>query len=234
MDLWNEIVTRAAPSDPAALSVRDLAILLAATLIVVSFGPIWRLVRLAVTLVHELGHAVIGILAGRRFTGFVLRMDASGHAVTHGRAHGPGRILTTWAGYPAPAVVGAGVIIASVHGWAAPVLALALVILLGSLIRIRSVLTAVVMLAVLAGIGALWWFADARWQSLALLMLGAVLLLGAWRHLGAVARDTSRGSDPAVLAALTPIPRLVWMGTFVLVLAGSTWLAGSTVRELLI
>ena len=76
--------------------------------------------RLAVTLVHELGHALVGLAVGRRFTGFVLRGDMSGHAVTVGPARGPGRVLSTWAGYPAPAVVGAALVWAAGRGWAAP------------------------------------------------------------------------------------------------------------------
>ncbi|SEE67965.1 M50 family metallopeptidase [Ruania alba] len=225
MELWAEIAERIAPSGPVALTHRELAILLAITLVTILVGPLWRALRLAVTLVHELGHAVVGILAGRRFSGFVLRMDASGHAITHGPSRGFGRAVTTWAGYPAPAIVGAVAVVLSLHGWAAPVLAIAELILLGSLIRIRSFLTAVVMIAVIAGVGTLWWFADERWQAIAVLLIGVVLLLGAWRHLGAVVRDRSAGSDPGVLASLTPLPRWVWTGTFVLACGGATWWA---------
>src|SRR5699024_11577829 len=91
------------------LSLHDALPILtgAISLAIIVIDPLWRIARLAVTFVHELGHAVVGILCRRRFTGFVLRGDASGHAVTRGRPRGPGRVLTAWAGYPAPAVVGA-------------------------------------------------------------------------------------------------------------------------------
>src|SRR5699024_217250 len=73
----------------------------------VTWWPVWRVLRLVVTLVHELGHALVGVMAGRRLAGFVLRADMSGHAVTVGPAKGPGGGATTWAGYPAPAPPGA-------------------------------------------------------------------------------------------------------------------------------
>ncbi|QOR70431.1 M50 family metallopeptidase [Ruania alkalisoli] len=233
MEWWQQIVDRIGPVDALAPTARELLVLLGLVVAVVVLGPAWRAARLGVTLVHELGHAVVGVLCGRRFTGFVLRMDASGHAVTQGPARGFGRIATTWAGYPAPAVVGAVLIVAAAHGWAPPVLALALVVLLGSLIRVRSFLTAVVLLAVIAVVGLLWWAADPLWQGLAVLGMGALLLVGSWRHLGSVARDRSRGSDPAVLAALTPVPRLLWMASFVMVLGVLTWWAGLAIIAVL-
>ena len=51
--------------------------------------------RTLVTVVHEAGHAVVGIACGRRFQGFVVQRDMSGHAVTKGKPTGPGRILTS-------------------------------------------------------------------------------------------------------------------------------------------
>ena len=72
-----------------------------------------EVLRLGVTLVHELGHAFVGMLVGRRFTGFVLRGDMSGHAVTVGPPRGIGRLVTTWAGYPMPGVVALGLVAAA-------------------------------------------------------------------------------------------------------------------------
>jgi hypothetical protein len=177
-----------------------------------------------VTLVHELGHAIVGMAVGRRFTGFVLRGDMSGHAVTVGRARGPGRVLSTWAGYPAPAVVGAGMVGLAGRGWAAPFVAGVLVILLVSLVRVRSVLTLLVMVVALAGTAALWWWRDDALQAQVLVGLGILLVAGAWRHLAAVFADRSQGSDPGVLAALTRVPRAVWNASFALVCAAATWL----------
>lgn len=188
----------------------------------------WRMLRLAVTLVHELGHAVVGVLVGRRFTGFVVRGDMSGHAVTVGPSRGAGRVVTTWAGYPAPAALGTLMIWAAAQGWAAPLLSAVLAVLLAGVPRIRSFGTAAVVVVVAAVVGALWWSGTEAHQAQLVTALGVVLLLGAWRHLGAVV-TASRGdrvSDPAVLARLTGVPRPLWIGSFVLVLALLTGSAG--------
>ena len=200
-------------------------------LIVVITPPIWQVVRLGVTLVHELGHAGVGILVGREFTGFVLRGDMSGHAVTRGRPRGPGRIVSTWAGYPMPALLGAAVVWAALRGWSAPVITAMIAILVVALIRVRSALTVLVVLAALAWLGALWWWGSDALQPQVLLGLGCVLLVGAWRHLSAVLGDHSSGSDPGVLASLSHLPRTVWNASFVLVCAASTWVVAVEVLQ---
>ena len=194
-------------------------------LVLVVVPPLWRLVRIGVTFVHELGHAGVGVLVGRRFTGFVIRGDMSGHAVTVGRRRGPGLALTTWAGYPMPALVGAGLVWVALAGWAPLLL---LVMAAGCLLTlpfVRSWTTAGVTLAVGAAAGALWWWrSDARTATV-VLAVAAVLILGAWRHWAAVARSP-RGSDPAELARQTGWPGWFWVGTQLLVIAAATTLAG--------
>jgi hypothetical protein len=210
-----------------ALTTPGLLVVLGGALAVVAVDPIWRVVRLAVTLVHELGHAVVGVLVGREFTGFVLRGDMSGHAVTRGPVRGAGRIASTWAGYPVPALVGAAMVWTAGRGWSAPVITALLAVLLFALIRVRSALTVLVMVIAIAGLGALWWWRDDTVQPQVLVGLGVVLVIGAWRHLSAVLRDRTGSSDPGVLAWLTPLPKILWNATFVLVCAVATWLVGS-------
>jgi hypothetical protein len=185
-----------------------------------------------VTVVHELGHGLVGVLCGRRFTGLVLRGDMSGHAVTVGPARGPGRVLSTWAGYPAPAVVGAASVQAAHAGWAPTLLAATAVVLLLSLVRVRSWYTAAVMVAVTAVAGALWWWGAGPVQAAVVLGTGTFLVVGAWRHLGAVLSRPSPSSDPSVLAQLTWLPRWGWILSFAVALAAATWWALAPLREL--
>ena len=200
---WFEAVhDRVVPATgDVALAAPRLVVVLAVALGLIVIEPLWRVVRLAVTLVHELGHAVVGVLVGRQFTGFVLRGDMSGHAVTRGPVRGPGRVASTWAGYPVPALLGGGMVWAAGRGWSALVMAVAI-----------------------GGSAALWWWRDDTLQPQVLIGLGVVLVVGAWRHLGAVLRDRSGGSDPGVLASLTHLPRVVWNLSFVVVCALATWL----------
>ncbi len=226
----DEVWQRVQPVGEVSLSGRPVLVVLLAALVAVGLGPVWRVLRLGVTLVHELGHAGVGILCGRRFTGFVLRGDMSGHAVTVGPARGAGRVATTWAGYPAPAVVGAAAVWLAGSGWGPTVLAVVLVVLLVALVRSRSVLTAFVVLGVGAVTAWLWWAGSDRLHAQVLVGTGVVLVVGAWRHLGAVAGSRDRSaSDAAVLAQLTGVPRLVWVASFALVCGAATWLVATTV-----
>lgn len=221
---------RLQPVGTVAVDGRPLLVVLGAALVAVGVGPVWSVLRLGVTLVHELGHAGVGMLCGRRFTGFVLRGDMSGHAVTVGPARGAGRVATTWAGYPAPAVVGAALVWLAGRGWAPVVLAAVVVVLLVALVRSRSALTVLVVLAVGAATAWLWWSGPDRLQAQVLVGTGLVLVVGAWRHLGAVAGSRDRSaSDAAVLAQLTGVPRLLWVASFGVVCAAATWLVATTV-----
>ncbi|MFV0451187.1 MAG: M50 family metallopeptidase [Propioniciclava sp.] len=225
MDLVTQTLARVWPAGEMAIPPRLVVVITLLALAVTAVPQVWHVCRIGVTLVHELGHAVVGLAVGRRFTGFVVRGDTSGATVTVGPDRGPGLVLTTWAGYPAPAVVGTGLIAAAAHGWAAPVLTGTLVVLGISVVRIRSLLTAAVLLGTLAAGIALWWWRDDQVQTAVLLGVGVVLLLGAGRQCWTVSRSRSSGSDPARLATVTGIPRALWLATFWAVLAAAV--AGS-------
>ena len=223
MDLLSDALDRAAPTTSAPeLALPGLVVVLVTAAIAISWWPVWQVLRLVVTLVHELGHAVVGVAVGRRFTGFVLRSDMSGHAVTVGPPSGAGVVATTWAGYPAPAILGALLVWLASIGWAAPLLALLLLGLLLAVVFVRSGLTLLVVAGTAVGLGSLWWWGDDRLQHHVLVALGVFLLVGAWRHLASVIARPDPQSDPSALARVTPLPVLVWQGTFVLVCALST------------
>jgi hypothetical protein len=225
MDLGAELTSRVQSAAPG-FDTGSLATAALAALAVVLMPMVWLRVRIAVTLVHELGHAIIGVAFGRRFTGFVVRGDMSGHAVTVGPARGVGRIATTWAGYPMPALVGLLMVWTATTGYAAALLLGCLVTLAVVLVFVRSAGTLVTVAAAAAGIGALWWWRHDGVQALAVVTTGLVLLVGAWRHLGAVASSHGRrdpGSDAAVLRRLTGIPAVLWLLTFAATLAAATW-----------
>jgi len=182
-----------------------LAAVLAAVVAAVAVPVLWRHLRVVVTVVHELGHGLVGVLLGRRFTGLVLRADMSGHAVTVGPARGAGRVAGT--------------------GWAPTLLGVTALVLLVAVVRVRSWYTALVMVVLTAGTGALWWWGSAALQAAVLLGVGLFLLVGAWRHLGALLGSRSPGSDASVLAGLTRVPRWCWVLSFAVVLGLATWFA---------
>lgn len=216
-----------APLSTATFSVGPLTgpavwVALGIGLAAVVIPPVWRATRIVVTFVHELGHAVVGMLMGRRFTGFVVRSDMSGHAVTVGKRRGFGMIATTWAGYPAPALVAWGLVWAAQSGWAPAVLGVAALGCVFSLVFVRSWATAGTTLVLGLAAGALWWWRDDARSAAVLLAVAVVLLLGAWRHVFAVA-GAPKGSDPAELARITPLPGWFWVGTQMLAIAGASY-----------
>lgn len=74
---------------------------------VFGYRGIWRVVRTAVTVVHEFGHAFMVLVLGGEIRSFTVRLDTSGevvHALPKGRLR---TILVASAGYPAPSVVAA-------------------------------------------------------------------------------------------------------------------------------
>lgn len=228
---WSEILHGVASRLNADLAVGDPLVgrwLLGgvgAALLCILVGPLWRLVRPAVTLVHELGHAAVGVCFGRRFSGFVINADMSGHTTTVGRATGAGMVLTTAAGYPMPGLVGALLIAAGLSGRAGIVLVAVLVTLVVALVHARSLYTLGWLVLLIAASGYLWWSGDTPWAAAAVVWLGTVLLVGAWRHLAAVALHGDRGQDPGVLAGATRVPAPVWNLGFAVLLAACTWWA---------
>jgi hypothetical protein len=107
-----------------------------------------------------------------------------------------------------------------------------LAVLVTAALRVRSGLTALVVGVALVAAGALWWAGPPQLQAQVVVAVGLVLIVGGWRHLGAVmAAPDPAVSDPGVLTRLTRVPRLVWNTTFVVVLAWASWLAGSTVLD---
>ena len=171
---------------------------------------------------------------GRRFTGFVVSSDMSGHAVTVGPRRGLGRILTLWAGYPAPAILGTVLVQLALAGWAGAALFVALVVLAVSLLFTRSAHTVLAVLATAAVIGLAWWFGIPGVVTALTLVAGSFLLLGAWRHLGSVMTSRRRSEDPGQLAQLTGVPAAVWNLTFLLVIGACTAWATLTVLPYLL
>lgn len=220
-DGWTSYVPLADETFTPRLPGWQVWVPLAVGLLLTLVPPLWLRVRVVVTLAHELGHAAAGIVVGRRFTGFVVRADMSGHAVTVGKPRGAGLAWTTWSGYPAPALLAIGLVAAALGGWAPLVLGVVALICLVCLVFVRSWATAGVTLVVGLTAGALWWWRSDERSSTVLLVVAAVLLVGAWRHVFAVAR-APRQSDPAELGRLTPLPGWFWVGTHLLVIAAAT------------
>ena len=201
-----------------------------AVAVVAAPGP-WRAARHLLTIVHEGGHALTAVLSGRRLAGIRLHSDTSGVTVSKGKPRGPGMVATAAAGYPAPALLGLGG--AALIGLHRPLLALWLGLLMLALVllQIRNFYGLyVVLVAAVLLLGVTWWGtpvvqAMTAWSVTTFLLLGAprtVLDMQAERR-----RRRTRSSDADVLARLTPLPALVWVGVLLVGTLACTVVGGA-------
>lgn len=194
--------------------------------LVVTWSTIgYRLVRHLATLLHEAGHALIGLLVGRKLRGIRLHSDTSGLTVTRGKPTGPGMVGTLLAGYPAPAIVGlAGAWLVSA-GYAAGMLWALVLLCALMLVFIRNFYGLWVVLVTGGGVAVLSWTASGEIISIAAYLMVWSLLFVAPRAVLALQRSRRRQrsgtqSDADQLARLTRLPAGFWIAVFWLVCAG--------------
>jgi hypothetical protein len=215
-DLWDTLL--GAQPDPPGLLVLVTAVL---ALVVVSFRPLWRVARNAVTIAHEGGHALIALLTGRKLKGIRLEFDTSGLTLSAGRPTGPGMMFTLLAGYIAPSLVGLAGAWLLGGNRITLLLWLAVALLLLMLINIRNVFGAVSVLVTGAIVFAVSWYASPQIQA-AFAYVGVwFLLIGGVRPVFELQKLRSRGrmpeSDADQLAGVTHVPALFWVGVFLAV-----------------
>jgi hypothetical protein len=155
-DLWDR-VAGTQPVPPAWV----IAASGATAVLIVLDARAWRLARCSITIAHEGGHALASVLSGRRLDGIRLDSDASGVTYSHGRATGPGAVVTSAAGYLSPSLLGAGVawLLAAHHVTA--MLWLLLALLAATFLAIRNAYGVLAVLVTASAVLALSWFAAA-------------------------------------------------------------------------
>lgn len=202
----------------AALVDQRPAVLLAAALalLAVAWSASWRWTRTVVTIAHEGGHALVAVLAGRGLTGIRLHADTSGLTVSTGARRGPGLVLTFLGGYPAPSLLGVGGALLVAADRAALMLWLAITLLVATLVHVRNAFGVFAVLATGALVGAVAWWGEPRLQDGFAAALCWFLLFGGLRAVRELQRSRRRSgtSDADVLAALTWLPRGMWVLLF--------------------
>lgn len=197
---------------------------------VVGLTPAWRIARHLVTIAHEGAHGVAALLTGRRLKGIRLHSDTSGLTVSRGRPDGAGMVVTLFAGYTGPALIGLGTSFLIARGYPLGALWI-LVALLGILLlQIRNWFGLWSVLASATALALVSWYAPPGLSAGVSLAIGWFLLLGSVRPVFEVQahrrRDRSGRSDPDQLARITRVPALLWIGAFLLVNVGSLLLGG--------
>ncbi|HEY4577827.1 MAG TPA: M50 family metallopeptidase [Yaniella sp.] len=228
--MLEEIWQRSTSVQPSLPEMWVLAVGTAA--VVLTWSPLgYRLVRHLATLLHEAGHAIVGVLVGRKLRGIRLHSDTSGLTVSRGKPTGPGMVAALLAGYPAPAVVGlAGAWLVSA-GYAAGMLWALVLLCALMLVFIRNFYGLWVILVTGVGVAVLSWTASAEILSITAYLMVWSLLLVAPRAVVELQRSrrrqrSSTSSDADQLARLTRIPAGFWIAVFWLICAGCLVLGG--------
>ncbi|GAA1254941.1 M50 family metallopeptidase [Arthrobacter pascens] len=225
---WDRVAAGFARSEVPTVTVTELlAVVLVAVVLSVP-GATWRYFGLFATVTHELGHAFAALTSGQRLGGIKLRLNHSGTTTSYTR----GRFAAVWSGfwgYPVPGMTGAGLVWSGFNGWGPAAMSAGLLVLLASLIFIRNAAGVLILLAAVAGTGALIIGVPAVFTGHVAIILGLALLVASVRDLAKLAnvhlrrRDQLRTSDAYILYRATAVPSAVWIALFSLVVAAS-WL----------
>jgi hypothetical protein len=217
--------------EPASITVLTLMLTITASVLLSVPKITWRWTGLFTTLVHELGHAFAALLAGRVVHGIQVRQNHGGSTVTAG--YGPvSAVFAGFFGYPAPALVGAGLLWSVFHGYQTTAFLAGTVIIGLTILFIRNWFGALVVFASGAISWGLWYFGSATVHANALLIIGVVLLVGSVRGLATVInvhvrhREELGTSDAYILYDRTGIPSPLWLAGFASVITWCLWAAG--------
>ncbi|WP_199240958.1 M50 family metallopeptidase [Naasia lichenicola] len=230
-----ELFGRIAAVQPP-LELGTLAVTVAIAVLCVLLGPIWRVARHGVTIIHEAGHGLGATLTGRRLAGIRLHSDTSGVTVSVGRPRGFGMGVTLIGGYTAPALVGLGAAWLIGIGHAVGLLWALLGMLLLVLVQIRNWFGLWTVLLAGFGVFALTWWLPSPWQSIAATAVSAFLLVAAVRTVfelqGARRRERSGDTDADQLGRISSTPPILWVGVFLVIALGAALVGGALLLRL--
>jgi hypothetical protein len=216
-----------------------VAVSAAVALFIVVSPRLWRLTRIAITIAHESGHAVVSLLSGRRLEGIRLHADTSGETRSRGRGRGPGIVLTALAGYLTPPLLGAGAAALLATHRATLLLSLLLVMLAATLLMVRNWYGVLAVLATAGALLAVIWLAAPALRGAFGYGVAWFLLFGGMRPVVELARTRRQAkswqpgqrlasghapaaaSDADQLAWLTGVPGGLWVFLFWLVATGA-------------
>lgn len=189
-----------------------------AALALVSTGGPWRLARNVVTIAHEGGHAVVALVSGRQLTGIRLHSDTSGVTVSRGRPDGIGMILTVFAGYVTPSVVGLVGVVFLLDNRITALLWVSVLLLAAMLVMIRNLYGVVSVVGTGALVFVISWFTPAEVQAAFAYFFTWFMLAAGVRPVFELQsqrrRQPSPQSDADQLHRLTGMPGTAWVMVF--------------------
>lgn len=196
-----------------------IALFAALMLALVLYGPTWHKARHGATIIHEMGHVAMGWLWGRKVQGISLHSDTSGLTLTSGKGRGLGVLMTFLAGYPAPALLGLGLIWASVSGYSGAALTLVMALLALAFLLVRNFFGFLILTVSLIGAGTVFWHANPPVVTGFTLAVGIFMLLAGTRTCFDL-RETHRHgkggeSDAEMASQHSLLPASAWVYIFI-------------------
>lgn len=215
-ELAGPVLGRMAPG--SALDPIVIIVLLLVGAAPVLAGPTWKVLRHAVTIVHEMGHVMIATAMGRRIEGIKLHTDTSGVALTSGKPRGFGMLVTVLAGYTAPSFWGALIVWCVASGWSGAALTVSCLVLALALVLVRNAWGLITVSATLLLSGLIWWYQAGDVSAALTTVFAGALLAGGIRCTFDLADAHSRGegavSDAGQAGSLSHTPSAMWVGFF--------------------
>lgn len=192
--------------------------------LILVFTPMWSLSRNFITVVHEGGHAFIAKLTFRKVSGIKLHADTSGVTITRGKQYGLGAVLTTFAGYVAPSLLGLFLTALLTQGFINLATVTIAVIIFLILIMIRNLWG--ILILVPLSFGAYYLFQlDHFIQTAILTFIAAFLIVGSVKPVFELyfirKRTGSRDNDADQLRKITLLPYHFWIFLFFFVIIAS-------------
>src|SRR5579863_2836248 len=200
---WDRLIgVQGAPPDWAVAASAAVALLIVAS------PRLWRLARIVITIAHEGGHAAASLLSGRRLDGIRLHADTSGETVSRGRRSGPGIVVTAFAGYVTPPLLGAGAAALLAAHRVTLLLSLFLLLLFGTLLMVRNWYGMLTVLLTGGSLFAVSWLAGPALRAGFAYGVVWFLLFGGLRPVAELARTRTRGGwrPPGRVAAAGRAP----------------------------
>ena len=199
-----------------------------AFVVVVLFGFARSWIESLVTIAHEGGHMAMAALTGvgaKHFHIVELQRADDGSGGATEPASTPGwlsDILISLVGYLTPPLLGLAGVSLVLHGKAWSVLMAAVVLLFVAFLKARDAFTTVVVVLVLAGVGAALFLGSAALQAGIAVAVTWTMLVGGVTTLEGQGWG-SKGSDADRLAGNTWIPAFLWVALFVSVAIVCLW-----------
>lgn len=182
----------------------------------------WSKVRFLVTLIHEFGHAFVGLTVGAGLQGIRIHHDSSGEATTYRRKGLLGWLtskITTYVGYPAPGVFALLMILAVTFGLSSAVFLASTFMFLFFLLFMRNLRGLGLALLGSSFSMASFWFLPPIAQACILIPVSLFLIAGGaksvyelWKHhqIG----DTENSDVQALTLGVEPFKSLVFISYF--------------------